>query len=95
MTAFGRRMRRRGLGRAAAAAEMHSGFGTLREICSMNCGVRVRLNGMPEALKRDIARLGEVWNDGLSRFGGPFLGGKAFTARRCVLRAGGVSRADI
>ncbi|MEQ1865347.1 MAG: glutathione S-transferase family protein [Micropepsaceae bacterium] len=64
----------------SAAAEMHSGFGSLREICSMNCGVRVRLYGMPEALKRDIARLSELWNDGLTRFGGPFLSGSAFGA---------------
>jgi len=63
-----------------AAAEMHSSFGTLRETCTMNCGIRVRLNGMPAALKADIARVGELWNEGLSRFGGPFLAGKAFTA---------------
>ena len=29
---------------------------------------------------RDIARIGALWNDGLRRFGGPWLGGKAFTA---------------
>jgi glutathione S-transferase len=27
-----------------AAAEMHSGFSTLRNICSMNCGLRVALD---------------------------------------------------
>jgi glutathione S-transferase len=64
----------------SAAAEMHSGFGTLRQICSMNVGLRVKLNGVPEALAGDIARLGELWNDGLSRFGGPYLAGKSFTA---------------
>lgn len=63
-----------------AAAEMHSGFGALRERCSMNCGIRVRLAEEPPALKRDIARLDELWNDGLRRFGGPFLAGQAFTA---------------
>jgi len=62
-----------------AAAEMHSSFGTLRERCSMNCGVRVRLHEMPEALAKDIARVNELWNDGLAQFGGPFLAGKAFT----------------
>jgi glutathione S-transferase len=63
-----------------AAAEMHSGFGTLRARCTMNCGIRVRLEEMPPALTRDISRIGELWNEGLQRFGGPFLAGKAFTA---------------
>jgi glutathione S-transferase len=63
----------------SAAAEMHSGFATLRERCSMNCGLRVKLHEMPEALTKDIARLNELWTDGLARHGGPFLGGKSFT----------------
>jgi glutathione S-transferase len=63
-----------------AAAEMHSSFGALRERCSMNCGVRVKLHNMPEALTKDVARVNELWNDGLAQFGGPFLGGKAFSA---------------
>lgn len=64
----------------SAAAEMHSSFGALREHCSMSCGIRVRLHDMPAALTKDIARIGELWNEGLSRFGGPFLAGKAFAA---------------
>src|SRR5262245_16335233 len=36
----------------SAAAEMHSGFQTLRERCSMNVGVRVTLHEMPEALTK-------------------------------------------
>jgi glutathione S-transferase len=64
----------------SAAAEMHSGFTELRGRCSMTCGVRVRLNEFPAALERDLARLGALWNDGLRRFGGPFLAGAAFTA---------------
>jgi len=63
-----------------AAAEMHSGFGTLRERCTFNAGIRVRIDRFGDALDQDIARLGELWNDGLGRFGGPFLAGKAFTA---------------
>jgi glutathione S-transferase len=63
-----------------AAAEMHSGFSALREHCGMNCGIRVRIEHMPEGLQRDISRLGELWNEGLARFGGPFLAGAAFTA---------------
>jgi len=64
----------------SAAAEMHSGFGELRNRCSMSCGQRIRLNEVPAALERDIARLGVLWNDGLRRFGGPFLAGHAFSA---------------
>lgn len=64
----------------SAAAEMHSGFGELRARCSMSCGHRVRLHEFPAALGRDTARLGALWNDGLRRFGGPYLAGEAFTA---------------
>ena len=64
----------------SAAAEMHSGFGELRNRCSMSCGLRMRLKEMPTALERDIARIGTLWNDGLRRFGGPFLTGTGFTA---------------
>lgn len=64
----------------SAAAEMHSGFGELRNRCSMTCGLRIRLNEFPPALERDVARLQALWNDGLRRCGGPFLAGRAFTA---------------
>jgi glutathione S-transferase len=63
-----------------AAAEMHSGFGSLRSICSMNCGVRVALNHVPADLQRDLDRIGALWADGLQRFGGPYLAGTHFTA---------------
>ena len=64
----------------SAAAEMHSGFSTLRNICTMNCGIRVALEEMPPALAADIARFTELWREGQGRFGGPFLPGKSFTA---------------
>jgi glutathione S-transferase len=64
----------------SASAEMHSGFGELRNQCSMSCGIRIRLHEIPAALARDIGRLIDLWNDGLRRFGGPFLGGAKFTA---------------
>lgn len=63
-----------------AAAEMHAGFGALRSRCSMSCGVRVKLHEMPEALTKDVARVDELWREGLTRFGGPFLAGSSFTA---------------
>lgn len=64
----------------SVAAEMHSGFSALRSRCTMNCGIRVRLSETPDALKRDLARLNELWGQGLRRFGGPFLAGTRFTA---------------
>src|SRR5438477_4752246 len=64
----------------SAAAEMHGGFAMLREVCSMNCGIRVRLHSLPEGLERDVVRLEELWHDGLERFGGPFLAGASFGA---------------
>ena len=64
----------------SAAAEMHSGFAVLRNACGMNCGIRVKLNSVPPALLADWARVDELWCDGLSRFGGPFLAGDRFTA---------------
>jgi len=64
----------------SAAAEMHSSFTALRNDCPMNCGVRVAPKPMSDALKHDLFRLGDLWNDGLARFGGPFLAGDTFTA---------------
>lgn len=63
-----------------AAAEMHAGFGTLRQRCGMNLGIRVRLNEVPPALQRDVARVDALFVDGLGRFGGPWLAGAAFSA---------------
>jgi putative endopeptidase len=63
-----------------AAAEMHAGFAALRTTCSMNCGLRVRLHALSPELRRDVARIDELWSEGLRRFGGPFLAGEAFGA---------------
>jgi len=63
-----------------ASAEMHSGFSALRNLCPMNCGIRVKLNTVPEALQHDINRLDELLGEGLVRFGGPFLAGDKFSA---------------
>ena len=46
----------------------------------MNVGVRVQPKPMSSALKRDVARLTELWAQGLDNFGGPFLAGPQFTA---------------
>lgn len=63
-----------------AAAEMHSGFQTLRNQCGMSCGVRVKLRDMSAALLKDVSRIDELWCEGLRRFGGPFIAGPAFSA---------------
>jgi glutathione S-transferase len=64
----------------SAAAEMHSGFSALRDTCTMNVGIRVKLKNVSAALQRDLTRLEELWADGISRFGGPFLTGSRFCA---------------
>lgn len=63
-----------------AVAEMHGGFGALRNDCTMNVGVRVRPRPMRPELERDIARVREIFEAGLARFGGPWLAGPAFCA---------------
>jgi glutathione S-transferase len=63
-----------------AAAEMHSGFSALRNDCTMNVGVRVKPKPMSDALRANVARIKELWEDGLTRFGGPYLAGANFSA---------------
>ena len=63
-----------------AAAEMHSGFGRLRDELGMD--VRLRRARLPSAAAAaDIGRLVELWSEGRQRFGGDgdFLCG-AFSA---------------
>ena len=62
-----------------ASAEMHSSFQTLRTQCQMNCGVRVTLNQIDDALRADIERVSTLFCDGLQRFGGPYLAGQTYT----------------
>ena len=64
----------------SAAAEMHAGFGPLRNECGMNCGLRVQLNSISPALQGNLDRLDELWTEGLQQFSGPFLAGSSFTA---------------
>lgn len=59
------------------AAEMHSGFGALREHCPMN--LRASYAGFPDRtdVSADLRRLEVIWDDARSRFGGdgPWLCG--------------------
>lgn len=63
-----------------AVCEMHSGFSALRNDCTMNVGVRVTPKPMSDALKADVARIRELFEEGLAKFGGPWLAGADFTA---------------
>lgn len=58
-----------------AVSEMHSGFSALRNDCTMNVGVRARPRAMSDRLIADVARIRELFKDGLLRFGGPWLAG--------------------
>ncbi|MBD2796633.1 glutathione S-transferase family protein [Xenorhabdus sp. 18] len=64
----------------SAAAEMHSGFTTLRQICMMNCSIRTELSEITAELQCDIARIDALWAEGLTQFGGEWLAGDKFTA---------------
>ncbi len=63
-----------------AVTEMHGGFSALRNDCTMNVGVRVKPRPMRAALVKDLARVREIFEEGLARFGGPWLAGESFTA---------------
>ncbi len=63
----------------SATAEMHGGFSALRNERTMNVGVRAMAAPPSAALVRDVARLAELWAEGLERFGGPWLGGNDFS----------------
>ena len=64
----------------SAACEMHGGFESLRAERPMNVGVRATPVPGSDRLRRDVARMGELWREGLTRFGGPWLAGEAFSA---------------
>jgi len=79
-----------------AAAEMHSGFTTLRSTCPMHIGFRIQMTTLSAAFQRDIERLQQLWGEGLQRFGGPYLAGEKFTAIDAfLLRLSFASRATI
>lgn len=60
----------------AAAAEMHSGFQSLRGECPMALDVEPHHADLSEATAANIRRIVRLWNDLLDRFGGPFLCGE-------------------
>lgn len=58
------------------AAEMHSGFGALRDFCPMN--TRTAYRGVPVSneVQADLLRIAEIWQFALSQSGGPWLCGE-------------------
>lgn len=62
----------RALGRSAAA-EMHSGFQSLRGECPMALDEAPRKLDISEATQKDVRKIVERWNQLLKRSGGPFL----------------------
>ena len=64
----------RAVGRSAAA-EMHSGFASLRGECPMDIARRTQVD-VSEATAANIRRIVALWNDLLVRFGGPYLVGE-------------------
>jgi glutathione S-transferase len=59
-------------------AEMHSGFTALRSRLPMNCELKLPMAGLEAQVRRDIARIADLWSDCRQRFGaeGPFLFGR-------------------
>jgi glutathione S-transferase len=62
----------------AACAEMHAGFQDLRSRMTMNCQVRLSNVLFDKKVRREVARICELWRDCRQRFGadGPFLFGR-------------------
>jgi glutathione S-transferase len=59
----------------AAAAEMHSGFSSLRGECPMNLTAPPKVAELSEATHKDLRRIARLWSDLLQQQGGPWLGG--------------------
>ncbi|OOF70264.1 glutathione S-transferase N-terminal domain-containing protein [Rodentibacter caecimuris] len=64
----------------SACAEMHAGFQHLRNICDFRPLDQVELADIPAGLVAELARLDELWQQGLARFGGEYLASNRFTA---------------
>jgi glutathione S-transferase len=59
----------------AAAAEMHSGFASLRGECPMDLSAQPQVAELSEATHNDLRRIVALWSELLARYGGPFLVG--------------------
>lgn len=59
----------------SVSAEMHSGFAALRNACPMNMRRPVEVLPVDEAVRADVRRIMDIWNECLEQSGGPFLFG--------------------
>lgn len=59
----------------SAAAEMHSGFQSLRGECPMALDIEPRAAAISEATQKNVRRIVVLWSELLARSGGPFLAG--------------------
>lgn len=60
----------------AAAAEMHSGFQSLRGECPMALEAEPKVATLSEATQKNVRRIVALWSQMLARSGGPFLAGE-------------------
>jgi len=72
--------RRRARARSVCA-EMHSGFGTMRDVFGMNIEasmpeIGARVLAENAAARADLARMTQLWQEALAESGGPFLFGE-------------------
>jgi glutathione S-transferase len=67
----------------AICGEMHSGFTSLRAALPMNLKGRFPGHKVWARAEGDIERIGAIWNECLTTYGGPYLFGK----QRCVADA--------
>jgi glutathione S-transferase len=63
----------------SVSAEMHSGFPAMRQQLSMNVTKRLPTPALTDDTQGDLKRVFDIWNECLSRSGGPFLFGHRFT----------------
>ena len=64
----------------SVSGEIHSGFANLRSALPMNLKVRHDRFPIFSGAKPDIERIETIWQDCLSRYGGPYLFGASPTA---------------
>ncbi len=60
----------------AISHEMHGGFQGLRRECPTNWARRRELLQVSERARNDVARIEQIWDECLQKFGGPFLFGE-------------------
>lgn len=58
------------------ANEMHGGFSSLRSQCPMNLRREVRAIKVSDGVRKDVARIEQLWDECLEAHGGPFLFGE-------------------